>query len=333
MIRGEYATEPEKSMSKLISFVVPVLNEIENVESVCKRVASVMAAYEGRYGYEILFTDNHSDDGTYEELARLATHFANIRVMRFSKNVGYQKSILTGFLAARGVIAIQLDADLQDPPELVPEFIKHWEGGAKVVYGIRATRQESVTKTVLRKMFYRLISRVSVDDMPVDAGDFRLIDRCIIDQLRRIKDHRPYLRGIIASLGYEQVGIRYQRDERKRGQSKFPYRAMIGLAIDGFLNHSDLPLKLATRVGVTVSAISFLVGVGYLVGKLVFRQEWAAGFATTTILMLLSLGIISFLLGIIGEYLGRIYILLRGYPGVVVEKEIDNTKPSATSPN
>jgi dolichol-phosphate mannosyltransferase len=313
----------EKPMSVLISFVVPVLNEVGNLEAVCTRVESVMATYEGKFDFEILFMDNHSDDGTYDELIRLSVARPNLRAIRFSRNVGYQLSILTGLLAVRGVAAIQLDADLEDPPELVPEFIKQWEKGAKVVYGVRKARQESVVKTMLRKTFYRLLQRVSKDNLPLDAGDFRLIDRCLLDQLVRIKDQKPYLRGIISSFGYEQVGIPYERDERKWGKSKFQYRAMTSLAIDGLLNHSDLPLKLATRVSILIATISFIVGVGYLIGKLVFLQQWAAGFATTTILILLSLGIISFLLGIIGEYLGRIYVQLRGYPGVIVEKEID----------
>jgi len=309
----------------MISIVVPVLNERGNLEAVCMRVEKMMLKLNTKYDFEIIFTDNHSEDGTFEELLRLARTRPYLRAIRFSKNVGYQLSILTGFLAARGSAAVQLDADLEDPPELIPEFIGRWEGGAQVVYGIREERSEPRLKTIPRLLFYRFLRSISSDYIPVDAGDFRLIDRCVIDQLSRIKDPKPYLRGIIASMGFQQVGVGYKRNQREWGESKFPYREMLRLGLDAVFNHSDLPLKLATRIGVIVSASSFLLGVVYLVGKLMFRQEWAAGFATTTILILLSLGVISLLLGIIGEYLSRIYLLARGYPSVVVEKEIKNT--------
>ena len=311
-------------MSQLISFVVPVLNELENVELLCQRVESVMASYSDEYRYEIVFTDNHSDDGTFAKLGELAKIYKNIRVIRFSKNIGYQLSILTGYLNVRGVAAIQLDADLQDPPELIPEFLKKWQQGNKVVYGIRKSREESWLNRKSRKLFYRIMQSLSNDNIPVDAGDFRLIDRKVIDQLEKINDKKPYLRGAIASFGFDQIGVPYSRGKRVKGQSKFPYRAMVKLALDGILNHSDLPLKLATRISVSVSLIAMVIGVGYLVGKIIFQQQWAAGFATTTILILMSLSVISFLLGIIGEYLGRIYEQVRQYPTVIIEDQIDS---------
>lgn len=314
------------SSPKVLSVVVPILNERGNLESVCERVEAVMSRELPQYDYEILFTDNHSDDGSFEELLRLSKTRPQIRALRFSRNVGYQRSILTGLLSARGDAAIQLDADLEDPPELIPSFLREWERGAKVVYGIRERRQESAFRTFMRRSFYRILKKASSDDIPVDAGDFRLVDRLVLEQLARVKDQKPYLRGIIAAFGFEQVGISYERSERHWGESKFPYREMIGLAMDGIVNHSDIPLKLATRIGMFVSFCSFFLGVFYLVGKLVFQQQWAAGFATTTILILLSLGIISLLLGIIGEYLSRIHNVVRGYPTVIVEREISARK-------
>lgn len=314
------------SSPKVLSVVVPVLNERGNLESVCERVEAVMSRELPQYDYEILFTDNHSDDGSFEELLRLSKTRPQIRALRFSQNVGYQRSILTGLLSARGDAAIQLDADLEDPPELIPSFLREWERGAKVVYGIRERRQEGAFRTFMRRSFYRMLKKASSDDIPVDAGDFRLVDRLVIEQLARVKDQKPYLRGIISAIGFEQVGISYVRNMRQWGKSKFPYKAMIALAIDGFLNHSDIPLRLATRVGIFVSLCSFMLGIIYLIGKLVFQQQWAAGFATTTILILLSLGIISLLLGIIGEYLSRIHNVVRGYPTVIVEREISARK-------
>ena len=310
-------------MSNLISFVVPVLNEVENIELLCQRVDATMWELRDRYSYEVIFTDNHSSDGSYKLLTELAKDRPYIRVIRFSKNIGYQLSILTGYLNARGVVAIQLDADLQDPPELVPEFLEKWEEGNKIVYGIREFREESWLNVKLRQLFYRLMYRLSNESIPPDAGDFRLVDRDIIELLSGINDRRPYLRGVIASFGFKQAGVPYRREKRTKGESKFPYRTMTKLAIDGVVNHSDMPLRLATKIGVIISIISFVIGVGYLIGKIIYQQEWAAGFATTVLLILVSLGILSFLLGIIGEYLGRIYEQLRRYPHVIVEEAID----------
>ena len=313
-------------VKKLISIVVPVLNEIGNLERVCARVEAVMMPLSSGYDFEILFMDNHSDDGTFDEISRLSMKKPYIRAIRFSKNIGYQLSILNGLKAAEGDAIVQLDADLEDPPELIPVFISEWEKEIKVVYGIRLTRVENRFRTASRKAFYRFLNKISTDQIPLDAGDFRLIDRSVVDQLRNLNDQRPYLRGLISSLGFSQLGVPYRREERLWGKSKFPYQKMKDLAIDGIVNHSDLPLRLATKIGIVVSASSFFLGFFYLIGKLVFKQEWADGFATTTILILVSLGLISLLLGIIGEYLFRIFSIVRGYPFVIVEREIKKSQ-------
>lgn len=308
---------------KLISFVVPCYNEEENVALLVAKLGEVMKPLAGEYDYEIVLTDNRSTDRTWERIADLALRSDKIRAFRFSRNFGYQKSILTGYSKAKGDCAIQLDCDFQDPPELIPEFLKHWEEGAKVVYGVRRSRQEAWWMNALRSCFYRLIDSLSEDELPRDAGDFRLVDRRAIDELLKIEDSSPYLRGALATLGFKQVGVPYDRAARERGVSKFGFADLVGLALDGILNHSVLPLRVATYTGLLISTLTFLALVGYGVAKVFFRVPMPAGWATTTALILLSLSVNAIFFGVIGEYLGRMYLQLKRRPLVIVDEAIE----------
>ena len=302
----------------LISIVTPMLDEEDNIGQYYERVTSVMDALDD-YDYEIVITDNHSSDRTFELLRELATEDPRVRAYRFSRNFGYQRSIWTGYLHAHGDAAIQLDADLQDPPELIPSFIEEWERGAKVVYGVRQSRQEGPLLNAGRRMFYRIVAALSEDDLPLDAGDFRLVDRAILDQLQSMPDTQPYLRGAIAALGFDQVGIPYDRDARKAGRTKFAFRDLIGLSVDAVLNHSTVPLRIASYTGLVVTFLMVIGLVVFLTGRAFFGQEWPAGFATTTVLILLSISLNALFLGVIGEYLGRIYKQVKPRPITVIE--------------
>ena len=210
----------------------------------------------------------------------------------------------------------------QDPPSLLPEFVRHWESGFRVVYGVRRSRREGVVITLMRRVFYRLIDALSETPLPVDAGDFRLVDRVVIDELAKMEDFHPYLRGAIAAMGFRQTGIVYDRAERMRGESKFDLSALVRLAVDGILNRSVVPLRIATFTGLAVSLVTFLGMCGYTVGKLVFGQEWPAGFATVTVVTLMSLSLNALFLGIIGEYLGRIYQQVKKRPITIIETRL-----------
>lgn len=308
---------------KLISFVVPVYNEEENAAPLAIKLGEVMRPLADRFDWELVFTDNHSEDRTWERIAELALKEPRIRAFRFSRNFGYQRSILTGYSKARGACAIQLDCDFQDPPELIPDFIGHWEAGAKVVYGVRRSRQESWWMAGLRSTFYRLIDSISEDELPHDAGDFRLVDRRAIDELLKIEDSSPYLRGALATLGFKQVGVPYDRGARERGQSKFGFADLLSLALDGILNHSVVPLRVATYTGLAISSATFLALVGYGVAKVFFKVPMPAGWATTTALILLSLSVNAIFFGVIGEYLGRMYRQMKRRPLVIVEDAIE----------
>jgi len=307
---------------RLLTILVPVFNEEQNVVPLYQALQPVMAELGPRYDFEILFTDNHSTDGTFSAIEGLAARDPRIRALRFSRNFGFQRSILTGYLNARGDAVVQIDCDLQDPPALIVDFVRQWEQGQRVVYGIRSSRKENWAMNATRKVFYRLIDSLSEDELPLDAGDFRLLDRRVLEELRNFEDYQPYLRGTVASLGFKQVGIPYDRAERARGESKFSFRELIGLALDGILNHSVVPLRIATYLGLAISALTLLAILGYGSGRLFFGASWPPGFASIIILVLGSLGLNALFLGIIGEYLGRIYKQVKRRPLTIIEQEI-----------
>lgn len=312
------------SQRRLISILVPVFNEGGNIRPLYNAVNEALAPVASDFDWEFVFTDNHSSDSTLTELALLAREDPRVRVFRFSRNVGFQRSILAAYGKARGDVAVQIDCDLQDPPSLIIKFLDEWRGGYDVVYGIRRSRREGWAITMLRRTFYRLIDVLSEDDLPHDAGDFRLVDRAVIDELVRTQAVRPYLRGALAALGFEQRGIPYDRAARRVGESKFSLLDLFALALDGILSHSVVPLRLATYTGLLLAGVTVVGSVGYLVGRLAFGKAWPAGFATTTVLLLLSLSVNSLFLGIIGEYLGRIFQQVRLRPEVVIEYAIDS---------
>jgi glycosyltransferase involved in cell wall biosynthesis len=227
-------------------------------------------------------------------------------------------------LKARGDAAIQIDCDLQDPPELIPDFIAKWEEGHDVVYGIRQSRQEGALINAMRCVFYWLIDAMSEDQLPRQAGDFRLVSRRVIDIMGQVDDSHPYLRGMIASFGFKQVGIPYDRTARERGESKFTFLRLASLALDGILYHSVVPLRVATLTALVLAGVTFLGLFFYFIGNFIFGQEWPAGFATTTVLLLLSITLNALFLGVIGEYLGRIYQQVKKQPLTIIEKTINS---------
>ncbi|MEL7491742.1 MAG: glycosyltransferase family 2 protein [Pseudomonadota bacterium] len=323
-----------QSDRKLISVLVPAYNEELNVE---RAYAAIVDAFEEipDYDFEIIFTDNHSTDRTFELLQAIAEKDSRVRVIRFARNYGYQRSLLVAYKNARGDCSVQIDCDLQDPPSLIPQMLERWKEGHAVVYGIRKSLQDTPLVAATRKLFYRFISALSDDDLPIDAGEFRLVDRRILNELRAVDDTSPYLRGLISSMGFSQVGFEYDRQARVAGDSKFPFKAMLALAVDGVLNHSLVPLRVASLVSLMIATLTFIVIFVYLMGKLLFGQDWPAGFATTTVLLLMSIMLNAMFLGIIGEYLGRIFMQSKRRPVPIVESALNVdpvTRTERTSP-
>ena len=313
----------------LVSVLVPAFNEEENVHAVHEAVKAVFEELPG-YGFEFVFTDNHSTDRTFDLLRGIAKEDERVRVIRFSRNVGYQRSLLVAYKAARGDCAVQIDCDLQDPPELIPRMLELWREGHAVVYGVRKTLKDGPVTAASRRLFYRFIRAISEDDLPADAGEFRLVDRRILDELAIVEDTSPYLRGLISSMGFSQVPLPYDRRARVAGESKFPFRAMLSLAVDGVLNHSLVPLRIATLTSLAVALLTFLVAFGYLFGRLFFGQDWPAGFATTTVLLLISITLNALFLGVIGEYLGRVFLQAKRRPYPIIEAVVNAPPPGSS---
>lgn len=304
-----------------VSVLVPVFNEEDNVLRAHGRIARVFEDLPG-HELELIFADNHSTDRTFAILSALARKDRRVRVLRWSRNMGYQRSLLMAYQAATGDCAVQIDGDLQDPPELIPQMLAAWREGHAVVYGIRRSLPDGPVVAALRRMFYATIDRLSEDGLPRNVGEFRLVDRRILLQLRRVEDSTPYLRGLISSMGFSQTGIEYDREARVAGSSKFPLRAMVTLAVDGIVNHSLVPLRIATMTSFVVGFVTFLVAVGYLFGKLFLGQDWPAGFATTTVLLLMSITLNAMFLGILGEYIGRIFQQTKRLNRPIVEADL-----------
>jgi dolichol-phosphate mannosyltransferase len=307
---------------KLISVLIPVFNEEANVRNAYQRVKAVFDTLP-EYAFEIVFTDNASEDQTFQVLQQLAAEDDRVRVARFSRNFGFNRSVLTAYRLARGDAAMQLDCDLQDPPELLTDFLKLWEAGHDVVVGVRRKRTEARWLQAARKLFYRILHSVSDDNMVEDGGDFRLVDRSVIERLRWVEDAEPYTRMLTSLFARNQIGVPYDRSERVAGSSKFPLSKLIGLAIEGFLAHSTAPLRLASIFGLGVAVLTLLLSVFYIVMRLFTDMAQPAGFTTTTVLILLGMALNAIFLGIIGEYLGRIYNQMRRRPLTVIADAVN----------
>ncbi len=317
---------------RLLSIVLPVYNEEANLDVLYKTIIETLASEADRYNLEFVFTDNHSTDQTFAKLVDLARLDPRVRVYRFSRNFGYQLSIFTGYSLARGDAAVQLDADLQDPPKLIIDFLRLWEQGYHVIYGIRRERKEGWLINATRRFFYWLVDKLSNDDLPRDAGDFRLIDRRIIDELKGIRDPNIYIRGRISAMGFRQIGVEYNRNARLHGRTKFNLASLFLLAVDAITSHSVTPLRIATLLGAVATSIAGIMVVGYPAAHFLIGADWPRGFTTLTVLMTFSIGINGLLLGVIGEYLARMYQHLKLPPTVIIESCV-SAEPAADSDN
>ncbi len=309
----------------VVSIVVPALNEEANLGALYERVTTVFQGLGADYDFELVITDNHSSDDTFGVARSLADRDPRVRVYRFAKNFGYQRSIYTAYLLAHGDVAVQLDADLQDPPELIPKMLSLWsEQAAMVVYGVRKKREgDTRALSLIRRVFYRFVNWLSEDELPYDAGDFRLIDRAVIEILRSSQDATPYIRGAVAASGFHQMGIEYERDRRVAGESKFNWGSMVRLAADGIMNHSVKPLQFASVSAMVISAVAAISIISYALGRLAFGQDWPAGFASLALLQMIGILLNAVFLGIIGAYVGRMYKQLKPGPFVIIQTSTD----------
>jgi polyisoprenyl-phosphate glycosyltransferase len=316
-------------MSKkvLVSIVTPVFNEVEVIERFYDRVHKAMARMADFGSYELIFVDDGSTDGSYEKLVALTKSDANSKIIKFSRNFGHQVAITAGIDRARGDAVVVIDADLQDPPEVIEEFVAKWREGYEVVYGVRAKRDgESKMKLLTAAAFYRLLHRIIKLDIPVDVGDFRLMSRRVVDSFKELKEKDRFVRGLVSWIGFKQTGVQYSRDKRFAGETKFPYRKMIKFALDGITSFSDVPLKVATWLGYLTSSLALLyAGMVFIQKVLGYTVQ---GWATIMVAMLFLGGVQLISLGIIGEYIGRIFNEVKQRPLYVVDEIFESGRGS-----
>jgi len=301
----------------LLSICIPVLNESENIQELLKRLGVVELSLKSKCRVEYIFTDNASEDNTWEQLFEAKKWVKNLRAFRFGKNIGFQNSILFAYRQAKGDAIVQIDADLQDPPELIVDFFEYWLNGHKVVNGIRVRRKENKVMSNFRRFGYGVINLLSNHPIKPNVGDFRLIDRIVVDYLVELRVPNPYLRGFISKLSLSEVDVPYSREARRAGESKFGVVALIKLGLNAISNHSNFPLKLGNYVG-AISLIISLSGLMYFTFMRFYQPEFPRGFASVYLLILFGIGVNAILLGIIGNSINKIYsILSRENPTIV----------------
>jgi polyisoprenyl-phosphate glycosyltransferase len=300
------------------SFVIPVYNERETLPELQARLSAVLDALDGPS--EVLFVDDCSTDGSSETLAALADRDPRVKVIGFARNFGHQIAISAGLDFALGEAVVVMDADLQDPPEVVPDLIAKWREGYEVVYAVREDREgESWVKRRTAAWFYRVLRGLSNVDMPVDVGDFRLVDRRALDAFRALRERRRYVRGMFSWVGFRQTGVGYSRPERFAGDPKYSYRKSLVLAVDGIVSFSNVPLRVALWLGFLVSAASFAVGVFAIVAKLAGAFV-VPGWASILVVISFLGGIQLVVLGMMGLYVGRIYEEVKARPLYIVRR-------------
>lgn len=308
-------------MSK-ISVIIPVFNETEVIDATYKRMKSVMDGL--GMEYELLFVNDGSRDDTEQKISGYAEKDKTVKLLSFSRNFGHQCAISAGMDYACGDAVVVIDADLQDPPELIPKMIEKWQEGYEVVYGKRLKRKgETLFKKATAKLFYRMLKHLTSVDIPVDTGDFRLIDRKVCDIFRRLQEKNRFIRGLVSWIGFRQTYVEYVREERLAGETKYPLKKMIRFAMDGILSFSYIPLKLASFLGFLISGLSFLYLIFVLIQKLFYPVGLVPGWTSIVAVLLIFNGIILILLGVIGEYIGRIYDEVRNRPLYIIDKKVN----------
>ncbi len=307
-----------------LSVVIPAYNEEANVVPMYARLTEVLETVTS--GFEIVFVDDGSSDRTWAEITQVAQRDSRVRGIRFARNFGHQAAVTAGLDAARGEAAVIIDADLQDPPELIPQLLAKWREGYEVVYAQRATREgESWFKKATAAAFYRMLRAITNVDIPVDTGDFRLMGPRALEAFRAFDERNRFIRGLVSWVGFEQIGVRYQRQARHAGQTKYPLKKMIRFAVDGITSFSFVPLRLATWLGFAVSVLAF-VYILVVLGLKVAGINWP-GYTSLMASILFLGGVQLIMIGILGEYLGRVFDEVKRRPLYLVGESTDHRVP------
>ena len=305
---------------KLISIVTPCYNEEDNVEELYQRVKDVISEKLRNYTYEHIFIDNASTDSTVSKLKSIAKRDNNVKIIVNSRNFGHMCSPVHGMFQACGDVIISIVSDLQDPPEMIPQFISEWENGNDIVLAIKKTSEENSLMFKIRKLYYGLLSKLSEIEVFKNYTGFGLYDRKVMDAVKELNDPYPFFRGMIAEVGFKVSKIDYDQPVRLRGITKNNFYTLYDIGMLGIINNSKVPLRMAIFMGVFFGIISLLIGFGYFIAKLLYWDTMSLGVAPLIIMSSLMFSIMLFFIGIIGEYIGAIYTQVLNRP-LVFEKE------------
>ena len=311
---------------KKISVIIPMYYEEEVAEECYKRMTFVLQNIEN-YDYEIICINDGSRDKTLSILENLAIRDKRLKVLSFSRNFGHQCAVTAGLKYVTGDAIVIIDADLQDPPELIPEMLKLWEAGNDVIYGKRKIRDgESVFKLFTAKIFYKTLNALSDVEIPKDTGDFRLVDRKVVDTINSLPEHNKFLRGLFSWVGYKQIPFQYERKERFAGKTKYPLKKMLKLASDGIISFSTKPLKIVGGLGMISIVISFILLIYALISYIFKLNNLSAGWTSLMLGMTFFAGVQLLSLWIMSEYIARIYDESKNRPQYIIEKKINIEK-------
>lgn len=309
---------------KKISVVIPMYYEEEVVDICYKRVVNNLKKLSDKYNYEIIFINDGSKDSTLEILKKIASNDDNAKIISFSRNFGHQAAVTAGIRNVTGDAIIIMDADLQDPPELFEGMIEKWEEGYEVVYGKRKTREgESIFKLLTARMFYNTLNKLSEIEIPKDTGDFRLVDRKVIDVIATLPEHNKFLRGLFSWVGFNQYAYEYNRVNRVAGKTKYPFKKMFKLATDGILSFSAKPLKIVGAIGIFSVIVSIIILIYSIVSYMFKLNSLTPGWTSIMCTMTFIGGIILISLWMIGEYIARIYEESLGRPEYIIDELIN----------
>ena len=308
---------------KKISIIIPMYYEEEVAEECYNRMTEVLKKIEN-YDYELICINDGSEDKTLQILEKIATNDKKLKIISFSRNFGHQCAVTAGLKYVTGDCAVIIDADMQDPPELIPDMIKLWEEGNEVVYGKRKNREgESFFKLFTAKMFYNTLNKLSDTEIPKDTGDFRLVDKKVIDVINSMPEHNKFLRGLWGWVGFKQYAFEYERKERFAGKTKYPLKKMLKLASDGIISFSTKPLKMLGGLGIVSIFLSFIILI-YAILSFMFKwNNLTSGWASIMVAITFFSGVQLLSIWIISEYIGRIYDESKSRPQYIIDKTIN----------
>lgn len=310
-------------MRPLVSIVTPCYNEAENVPEHLRRVRAALAPFTADYSFEHIYTDNDSEDSTWQVLTTLGATDHSLKALRFSRNIGANRAMAMGLAAAKGEVVILIQADLQDPPELIAEFLKGWKEGFDVVYGRITNRDEGLALRILRMLYYRMAAGLADTPLHKDAGEFRLTSRRALDAMLRCAEDDVYLRGVAAAVGYRQKAIPYARAARSAGKSSNSLLSLVRYALNGIVSTTTGPIRFVTVVGLALSVLGLLLTAGLVFVKVFLPVEAPRGITLLATLITFFSGAQLFAIGIIGEYIRKIYIQSLGMPRGFIQDRIN----------